>query len=1271
MRYRYSKTRTKSLAVKAAAQYDRAGLTLLEMVIALAIMVIVFAAVLPQFRVVANSLDSKSGAAETIQTGRVLTDHLNRNLAKAVKITAVSDLDETNGYVEFQDNDGNSLRYEISDSYVRFGTVGDLWDLAGPVSKLQFTCYDDSDLDTPLDPVTDTSLIRFVKAETTVTNSAAAGRDQTFVASTYLRTGATSLVAWWKLDETSGTTAKDSSGNGNDGTLVNMEPATDWVTGKVAGALDFDGTNDYIKVNDSGSLDIGNTFTAALWVNYEGGSTPDNYERMLTKKAAWDSLNGWEISLETGYDDNLTVRGSSGAGSAGADMVVSSWAAEGWHHIAVVYEGTTATVYSDGVERDTVTIASVVDNDLPLYIGRYGDGQYCHWNGKIDDVRIYSRALSAEEIAQLAAPGPAYQQFAEAKTDADTTSITISTPAASGDTVTILGSWTLGLSHTAESGSNRLLVFTAHAEDDDTDMNLSSVTYGGQSMTKVVEKNVGTDYRAYTAAYILNEAGISAASGNSFEVTWAQTPYRTPAYSSVFLSDVDQTTPAGASASNSTTSSGTVSTSALSTNDGDMVIVAGTCGNEGTYSVNNGFTEAIELSMTSSDGIAGYKSADGSGETPSITHSYVNRQVIIGFVVQADQSGGIDTIEGELLIAAVATDGDTSASLTPPGGEGWTEISLDDYSNETTLGVWWKLADALESESHEFTWSGDEQAYGWMMRFTDHDPTDPINVIQSQGADANSSPPSPAVTTTVDDCLILRLGAFDDDDITVDSPGLSGHTAITMDKSGTSGVTYEQFTEAKAASDTTSITISTPADTNEADLLIAAVATDGSEIISPPGGEGWTEIDVDNYNGAVTLGAWWKNADASESPSHQFTWSGAEQAYGWMMLFTGHDPTGPVDVSATNGESSSTPTSPAVTTTANNSLILRLGAFDDDDITVDAPGLAGHTAITMDESADSAGQVTYEGGTEKKRSSGSTSITIDTPSNTGEDDLLVAVVITDGDTSTSLAPPGGEGWTEVNLNDYGSAVTLGVWWKLAGASESSSHQFTWSGSQQAYGGMMRFTGHDPTIPINASAATGGNAGWSWSSWSYNATSPSVTTTVANCLILRIGGFDDDDITVDDTGLDNGHTDITMDESNSGSGTCSGGAGYKQQAAIGSSGTVTFDLTRREQYRTVTIAITPDTSDAGTVSGGAGYVQQLASGSSGTSTFSLTASQEAQMLTIAISPPGGLVSGGAGYLWQSASGSSGTSTFSLTAAEQSQTVTVGIAPDPENGDLIYP
>ncbi|MHC4476739.1 MAG: PASTA domain-containing protein, partial [Planctomycetota bacterium] len=200
--------------------------------------------------------------------------------------------------------------------------------------------------------------------------------------------------------------------------------------------------------------------------------------------------------------------------------------------------------------------------------------------------------------------------------------------------VDIVGSWTSGLTHSEEVGSNRALIFTAHVEDDDTDMNLSSVTYGGQSMTKVIEQNVGTGQRAYVVAYILDEADIAAATNSDFVATWAQTPLRTPGYSSVFLQNVNQINLIGASDSNSTNPTATLTTGPLPTDNNDMVIVAATCGNNGAYSLDNGFTEAIELDLQASQAVAGYKSATGANETPSATHTNANQQVIIGFVVQ-------------------------------------------------------------------------------------------------------------------------------------------------------------------------------------------------------------------------------------------------------------------------------------------------------------------------------------------------------------------------------------------------------------------------------------------------------------------------------------------------------------------------------------------------------------------------------------------------------------------------------------------------------------
>jgi prepilin-type N-terminal cleavage/methylation domain-containing protein len=165
------------------------GLTMMEMIISLAIMAVIFAAILPQFKNIQNSWASKQTNAETLQNGRILISHLNRNLAKAARITAVSDPCDTTGYIEFEGNDATTYRYEIgADNIVEFGPVGNLADLAGPVSRLQFTCYDDQDF---VNPITDVESIRLVKVETMLANSGP-GQDKTFTASAYLRTNANS-----------------------------------------------------------------------------------------------------------------------------------------------------------------------------------------------------------------------------------------------------------------------------------------------------------------------------------------------------------------------------------------------------------------------------------------------------------------------------------------------------------------------------------------------------------------------------------------------------------------------------------------------------------------------------------------------------------------------------------------------------------------------------------------------------------------------------------------------------------------------------------------------------------------------------------------------------------------------------------------------------------------------------------------------------------------------------------------------------------------------
>lgn len=230
------------------------------------------------------------------------------------------------------------------------------------------------------------------------------------------------------------------------------------------------------------------------------------------------------------------------------------------------------------------------------------------------------------------------------------------------------------------------------------------------------------------------------------------------------------------------------------------------------------------------------------------------------------------------------------------------------------------------------------------------------------------------------------------------------------------------------------------------------------------------------------------------------------------------------------------------------------------------------TALTRDMVAESlvtpvASNVVFEEMTSAKLASNGSSIAITKPPGTTQGDLLIAAVATDGNVTSSLVGP--SGWNLITIGPSGGSIrqTLGVWWKIASSSEPGSYQFNWALSEQAYGWVMRFKGHDATSPINAFAMESGYA-------ILTAPSPAVVSSVDNALILRLAGFDSYPITLNVLGLV-GHSLITMDSSSTSSSATSGGAGYMQQSTAGNSGASAFTLVGAEEFTSVTIAIAPE------------------------------------------------------------------------------------------------
>ncbi len=202
------------------------------------------------------------------------------------------------------------------------------------------------------------------------------------------------LIGWWKLDETSGLTAEDSSDFGNDGTLPEMT-GDEWTNGIVGGALDFDGTNDYVSVPNSSSLQITSALTMAGWIKAEGWGSGTDVD-IIARKGE-DNPNNYQLSIADGLA-TLYLDDGDGSGFRGDTLLNTGQ----WYHIAATWDGTTVRIYVDGVlDNDPPdSRGGPIDTDTrAFYIG--GRSGTDLLDGILDDVRLYNRALSEAEIQNL------------------------------------------------------------------------------------------------------------------------------------------------------------------------------------------------------------------------------------------------------------------------------------------------------------------------------------------------------------------------------------------------------------------------------------------------------------------------------------------------------------------------------------------------------------------------------------------------------------------------------------------------------------------------------------------------------------------------------------------------------------------------------------------------------------------------------------------------------------------------------------------------------
>jgi hypothetical protein len=225
------------------------------------------------------------------------------------------------------------------------------------------------------------------------------------------------LVGYWPLDEGTGTLTLDASGNGHTGTLVN---GPQWTTGPI---LAFDGVDDYVDV---GLLDVpGGALTLAAWIYSEDLANCVANDCRILSKATGTAENDHTFMLSTiqsGADTRLRFRLETDGTTSTLIASSGNLPENTWVHAAAVYDGSEMLLYLGGnLVGSTGKTGNLSTNPaVPVWIGANPlTATDRPWDGAIDEVRIYDRALSPAEIDALPLPS-AYLIFRDGFESGDT-----------------------------------------------------------------------------------------------------------------------------------------------------------------------------------------------------------------------------------------------------------------------------------------------------------------------------------------------------------------------------------------------------------------------------------------------------------------------------------------------------------------------------------------------------------------------------------------------------------------------------------------------------------------------------------------------------------------------------------------------------------------------------------------------------------------------------------------------------------------------------------
>lgn len=194
------------------------------------------------------------------------------------------------------------------------------------------------------------------------------------------------MVARWPLDGTGG----DESEYGQSGAMTGPT----WVAGKYIKALSFSG-DDYMAIENSESLNITGEISIGLWINpsvsQEGAFNGPGIMAKAEKNVGWS----WQLK----YGEYLGFQFNDPAAGSKWVSVKQTLSPGTWYHVAAIYDGRDLVCYLNGEEKDRIPLSGITASVARLFIGQDGSGNY--FKGKIDEVTIWKRAWSVQELSDL------------------------------------------------------------------------------------------------------------------------------------------------------------------------------------------------------------------------------------------------------------------------------------------------------------------------------------------------------------------------------------------------------------------------------------------------------------------------------------------------------------------------------------------------------------------------------------------------------------------------------------------------------------------------------------------------------------------------------------------------------------------------------------------------------------------------------------------------------------------------------------------------------